>query len=332
MNIHSTHEPRDVRAYRERHPIWLKQGLDQDGALLAAGQQQHATSVLEWPARRLGDVTSVEVRRQYLVGPLPSDVDGGFTYGKPTRSSTPVKALLTDVYQRQWALEQEAKTRQKLAHEQERLRRKKKLLSNNAKHTAATSNATGAGANVETRRELIVDKDPKTLFRLSKFKGVPSKISCWRPSVAEAEAYEDDEATAMHAKVGAQGRDVDARCVASPAPTKPTAAPAAAPQPPAPHPIAPAALSEIGSTATAAADAATNTTTSRSVHWAPTTELRGCAEIRLVDDMPQLVLPRRWITEPGREPLGFVPQDKGALGRMQMREEGPEQRFPLMRR
>jgi hypothetical protein len=82
MNRNSTKKgiikPKEIHTFRQANPIRVKVG----GHVASIGQ--HALTV---------------ERRK---GPLPSDSDPYFTYGNPTRPSTPVGHLMTDKYQREW--------------------------------------------------------------------------------------------------------------------------------------------------------------------------------------------------------------------------------------
>ncbi|KAH6562380.1 hypothetical protein BASA62_009224 [Batrachochytrium salamandrivorans] len=97
-------------------------------------------------------------------GPLPSDTNHAFTYGKPTRSSTPVARLMTDQYQREWLKQLNDKQ-----EEQESLQKAKAIKKMSAKKYVPRE-------PVVAKPKLMVEKDTKTLFKLSKFKNVPSKI------------------------------------------------------------------------------------------------------------------------------------------------------------
>ncbi|KAI8851866.1 hypothetical protein BC829DRAFT_99044 [Chytridium lagenaria] len=147
--------PKEIRDYRKGHPVRMKVG---DNAVYA--KLNTATN---------GE-TSAELRRQRLIGPLPSDHDKAFAYGKPTRPSTPVACLMTDVYQREWIEDQEKREKERETVERERTKRKQ------------TKTVTPAKVSLP-KKILLIDKDPNTLFKLSKFQKRKPKISSLREGV-----------------------------------------------------------------------------------------------------------------------------------------------------
>ncbi|KAJ3118974.1 hypothetical protein HDU96_005211 [Phlyctochytrium bullatum] len=152
-------DPKAIRMYRKEHPVRMKVGDNAVYAKLTNGE------------------TSAELRRQRLVGPLPSDGNKEFAYGKPTRPSTPVACLMTDVYQRQWVEEQEKRAKEREVIEKERAKRKQ------------TKTVTPAKVPLP-KKILLVDKDPKTLFKLSKFTHAQPKIDARRPKEGEGKRPE----------------------------------------------------------------------------------------------------------------------------------------------
>ncbi|KAJ3209010.1 hypothetical protein HDU67_006425 [Dinochytrium kinnereticum] len=144
--------PKDIREYRKSHPVRMKVGDNEVYAKLNTATNGE---------------TSAELRRQRLIGPLPSDYDKGFAYGKPTRPSTPVARLMTDAYQREWIEDQEKREKERETSERERAKRKQ--------------NKTITPAKVALpKKVLLIDKDPKDLFKLSKFQKAQPKISSLR--------------------------------------------------------------------------------------------------------------------------------------------------------
>ncbi|KAJ1340612.1 hypothetical protein BSLG_004706 [Batrachochytrium salamandrivorans] len=135
--------PKSIRDFRETYPVRIKVG-------------NHALY-----GDKSGSQGSISQRAR---GPLPSDTNHAFTYGKPTRSSTPVARLMTDQYQREWLKQLNDKQ-----EEQESLQKAKAIKKMSAKKYVPRE-------PVVAKPKLMVEKDTKTLFKLSKFKNVPSKI------------------------------------------------------------------------------------------------------------------------------------------------------------
>ncbi|KAJ3411778.1 hypothetical protein HDV05_001736 [Chytridiales sp. JEL 0842] len=148
--------PQDIRLYRKDHPVRLKIG---DNA-------STTSSLLLRKNRNSGTVDDSESRRQMLLGTLPHDADPNFTYGKPTRPSTPVALLMTDRYQREWIDEQERRQAEQQALSKEKAKKKQ------------TKTVTPRKVPLP-KKQVLVDKDPKTLFKMARFLKVGSKISSW---------------------------------------------------------------------------------------------------------------------------------------------------------
>ncbi|TPX55117.1 hypothetical protein PhCBS80983_g05591 [Powellomyces hirtus] len=139
--------PRDLRKYRKLNPIRINVSTT------------HGTP---------GGVQTVGGGAAlYKKAPIPSDADPRFTYGKPTRPSTPVADLMTDRYQREWLVQQE----KRLA---EASRAPKKLKSWELSKTSTHSKSN------TPKTFPICERDPKTLWKMSKFSSVPAHLSTWR--------------------------------------------------------------------------------------------------------------------------------------------------------
>ncbi|KAI8814144.1 hypothetical protein BJ742DRAFT_786565 [Cladochytrium replicatum] len=141
--------PKEIREYRRANPVRVKVGDHSRNAINGENGGDGAETTADWLKRRCR-------------APLPSDADPYFTYGKPTRPSTPVGKLMSDDYQREWVQEQERRSIERAKAE------KKKLAK------AVTTKKTVKAA------PLPIEKDVKTLFKMSKFRSKDAKISCWR--------------------------------------------------------------------------------------------------------------------------------------------------------
>ncbi|KAJ3105079.1 hypothetical protein HDU97_008483 [Phlyctochytrium planicorne] len=150
--------PKEIREYRKSHPVRMKVGDNEVYAKLNTATNGE---------------TSAELRKQRLIGPLPSDHNRDFAYGKPTRPSTPVSRLMTDTYQRDWIEEQEKRAKERDLVERERAKRKQ------------TKTVTPAKVSLP-KKALMIDKDPKSLFKLSKFQKVEPKISSSRTTATKS--------------------------------------------------------------------------------------------------------------------------------------------------
>ncbi|KAJ3187630.1 hypothetical protein HK101_009286 [Irineochytrium annulatum] len=161
--------PKEVREYHQSHAVRVKpesSGLSSRGLASGSVDGIGKEGGMREGGGRVGG------------GPLPSDGNKDFTYGKPTRPSTPVKKLMSDVYQREWIEEQELKAKEQedldkiIMHiyspvTQEKTRRKhNKIVAPKPRYVP--------------KKVTLPEKDTKTLFKLSKFQEVPPKISCWR--------------------------------------------------------------------------------------------------------------------------------------------------------
>ncbi|KAJ3333845.1 hypothetical protein HDU76_002566 [Blyttiomyces sp. JEL0837] len=125
----------------------------------------------------LTNLTSAEVRKQRLLGPLPHEKDPNFTYGEPTRPSTPVARLMTDVYQREWIEEHDRKVQDKQSREKEKAKSKQ------------TKTVTPVKVTIPKKQ----DQDPKTLFKMSKFQTASPKITSWRPADDKALNFQSNK-------------------------------------------------------------------------------------------------------------------------------------------
>ncbi|KAJ3199230.1 hypothetical protein HDU82_000618, partial [Entophlyctis luteolus] len=156
--------PHEIRRYRKEHPVRMRIG---DHNLF--GSDSGGGGLKNENGEPL---TSTEARKLKLLGSLPHDNDPNFVYGMPTRPSTPVAYLMTDKYQREW-IAGEAKRNLTIAQQQ-----KDRLKKNIQTSPAAVRNQ--QKNEKVNKRVLIVDKDPKTLFKISKFLKQGPKISSWR--------------------------------------------------------------------------------------------------------------------------------------------------------
>ncbi|KAI9144708.1 hypothetical protein BKA69DRAFT_1053973 [Paraphysoderma sedebokerense] len=95
---------------------------------------------------------------------LPSDTNPNFTYGKPTRPSTPVARLLS-----------QSSKQKKLDEETKRPKGTEKAA--NEYRDNATKKVTPKKKKVP-----ITEQDPKTLFKMKRFQDVPSKIVSRHPA------------------------------------------------------------------------------------------------------------------------------------------------------
>lgn len=137
--------PKDINQHRRQHPVHLK------------------------PASEA--TRTIEEKRS---GPLPSDQNPGYVYGKPTRPSTPVSRLMTDQYQREW-IDKQAK---KKADEQKLLKQKQERKA--AKAIQATLAFKG-----RNKPEPVATQE---LFKLKKFSHATTKLDTGRKATAVAPA------------------------------------------------------------------------------------------------------------------------------------------------
>ncbi|KAJ3090871.1 hypothetical protein HK102_002418 [Quaeritorhiza haematococci] len=198
--------PKEIRTFRKEHPVRIKVG-HQKSLVNISTATQHRSRALETSggnngasgAAAGGDTSTKKVfrmsnsdgipprikRHTNTIGesfheemlklaksaPLPSDVDPGYTYGKTTRPSTPVAILLTDKYQREWINEQEKKRAEEAEKELQKM--KKKIHKTVTPRQVSKKEPTAGPA-------ATVKKDPKTLFKISKFTKAGPRISSWR--------------------------------------------------------------------------------------------------------------------------------------------------------
>ncbi|KNC98380.1 uncharacterized protein SPPG_06087 [Spizellomyces punctatus DAOM BR117] len=138
--------PKAIRTYRKLHPVHV-------------GTEEH----------HLGGLKTMNGGNAlYRKAPLPSDHDQWFTYGKPTRPSTPVAALMTDKYQREWLEQQEANEKTSLP----KVKAKKKKQVNSVQQRSQKA------APLTTLS--IAERDPWSLWKMSRFQKVPADINSWR--------------------------------------------------------------------------------------------------------------------------------------------------------
>ncbi|KAJ3022549.1 UNVERIFIED_CONTAM: hypothetical protein HDU68_009052 [Siphonaria sp. JEL0065] len=137
--------PRAIRDYRKEHPVRMKIG---DHNLFGSDGVGAAGPNGE-------ALTSAEARKMKLLGTLPHDNDPNF---------------------REW-IAQEVK-RNALSTQQEKERLKKKILTTPAQRKSDILES-------KPKKVLLVDKDPKTLFKMSKFLSQGPKISSWRNDLGE---------------------------------------------------------------------------------------------------------------------------------------------------
>ncbi|KAJ3238895.1 hypothetical protein HDU81_006906 [Chytriomyces hyalinus] len=189
---HGINSPRAIRDYRKQHPVRIKVG-DHN---LFGGDVARARD-----GNGGGEpLTSSEARKLKLLGTLPHDSDPNFVYGMPTRPSTPVSYLMTDKFQREWIAAESRRNADHLRLEKERRRgHHHHHRPNNSK-----THAKDADSSAQQPRVLIVDKDPRTLFKMSKFLSKGPKIQCWRGDVAEKREHEFAAEAAARRRNGAK--------------------------------------------------------------------------------------------------------------------------------
>ncbi|KAI8815290.1 hypothetical protein BJ742DRAFT_11314 [Cladochytrium replicatum] len=143
--------PKEIREYRRANPVRVKVGDHSRGSIHGenGGDGGGAETTADWLKWRC--------RAQ-----LPSDADPYFTYGKPTRPSTPVGKLMSDEYQREWAQEQERRSLERAKAERKKFAK------------AVTTK------KIVKITPLPIEKDVKKLFKMSKFRSKDAKITCWR--------------------------------------------------------------------------------------------------------------------------------------------------------
>ncbi|KAJ3009593.1 hypothetical protein HKX48_007861, partial [Thoreauomyces humboldtii] len=147
---------RELRRYRQLNPISVTVTTHDPQSNLENGNGRSAS---------------------YRKAPIPSDNDPRFTYGKPTRPSTPVGDLMTDKYQREWSLQQEKRLAEASRSPQTGIRKAA------AHHAASTLAAAAAAANKSTQKKKtlnIAERDPKTLWKMSKFQKIHPHLDTWR--------------------------------------------------------------------------------------------------------------------------------------------------------
>lgn len=146
---------KEVKAYREGHLITIKH------VLLS---------------------TSKDLKKPYR---LPSDSKPNFSYGLPTRPSSPVSKVLNGQYAREWELLQKSRSEEEKLQTQKL--KERQLQSNyNAVHGFHEHSANG-GALEECEqapkqtgsRYMILERDPKQLFQMKRFKSVPAKVTAY---------------------------------------------------------------------------------------------------------------------------------------------------------
>lgn len=121
-------------AFRQSHPVYLRTG-------------EHSKMRME-QSRRAG---------------LPNDRNPWHTYGKPSDMCTPVGALLTDVFSRDWLEEQQRKEEQRADRERQR-KSKSKMM------------AKMLQPRPPPRRKPAVEKDPSELYKMKRFTTVNRKV------------------------------------------------------------------------------------------------------------------------------------------------------------
>ncbi|KAJ3291942.1 hypothetical protein HK104_005698 [Borealophlyctis nickersoniae] len=151
--------PQDIREYRKEHPVRIKVG-DHNTYPVTAGVDGGSAA------------TGGTLHRR---GPLPSDANPNFAYGKPTRPSTPVATLMTDQYQREWMEEQGRSNTERTRLEKEKHRKKHtKEIKPRRRHTTQKIGPSPLDLPLP---------DPATLFKMSKFeKKAKPVISSRRPA------------------------------------------------------------------------------------------------------------------------------------------------------
>ncbi|KAL2912292.1 hypothetical protein HK105_208207 [Polyrhizophydium stewartii] len=178
--------PRSIREFRKSNPVRVKVG---DHTLYGGGGGSGISS-----NNGRTDVDGGGLQRAR--GPLPSDSNPNFTYGKPTRPSTPVAKLMTDLYQREWLEQVERKQMEKTQLDKVRGWRNVRACD---EATAADGDwCLARGVQEKAVKKMnsktavprqqalpkpksALDKDPKTLFKMSKFQKVAPKIVSHRP-------------------------------------------------------------------------------------------------------------------------------------------------------
>ncbi|KAG5461235.1 MAG: hypothetical protein BJ554DRAFT_6603, partial [Olpidium bornovanus] len=175
-----------VREFHKSHPVFLKTGGDHRSCKVRAEQ----------PRRGGG-------------GKLPSDRDPSYTYGKPTNSSTPVRALLTDVFTQEWAEQQRAKRERR--EERERARRQRPRMM-----------AKMLQRRPQPKRKSAVEAEPSALFRMKRFADVARRVQTRWPAGEEDSAYGRIAAEARGRRKAA--REAEKGTPAAPPPQPPAAA------------------------------------------------------------------------------------------------------------
>jgi hypothetical protein len=99
---------------------------------------------------------------------LPSDTDPNFSYGKPTRPSSPVANLMSDHYQREY----EAQIRSE-AEEHE------KLMATKKKHPTK-KDLINPLQKPKKKHLTIFERDPNSLFKMPRFTNMNSRVDCHR--------------------------------------------------------------------------------------------------------------------------------------------------------
>ncbi|KAI8592695.1 hypothetical protein BDZ88DRAFT_407329 [Geranomyces variabilis] len=160
--------PRDLRAYRKLHPIRINVSMSGRG-----GSSDNDEGS--------GGVKTVHGGALYRKAPIPSDGDPRFTYGKPTRPSTPVADLMTDRYQREWLVQQER-----------RLAEANRAPKNKPKNPPTKSSPTNQSRS-SPKILSIAERDPRTLWKLSKFTHVPAHLDTWRAKSDPALQFAADD-------------------------------------------------------------------------------------------------------------------------------------------
>lgn len=124
--------PAQAAEYRRTHPRIVKLSGARKAALERASQAGKGAGGSTAAAAALQTVAGPALIQLKSKGRLPSDANAHFVYGKPTRPSTPVSKLVSDVYIKQWLAEKQAKADAETRAERERQlqqqRRRPKLL------------------------------------------------------------------------------------------------------------------------------------------------------------------------------------------------------------
>ncbi|KAJ3258359.1 hypothetical protein HK103_003647 [Boothiomyces macroporosus] len=147
--------PKEIRKYRKDNPVRLKEG-------------EHSMY------RSDVDPNGINCVYTRAKAKLPSDSNPQFTYGKPTRPSTPVAKLMTDHYQKEWGktVEEENKLKEQAAKER---KNKKKSSKHHATHH-----------KVAPKQKFVWEKDPKELFKMTKFRKIPATVVSHREEKHES--------------------------------------------------------------------------------------------------------------------------------------------------